>query len=324
MAKEDYYKVLGVSKSASEAELKKAYRKLAMQYHPDKNPNDKEAESKFKQVSEAYDVLRDPKKRQMYDQFGHSDPRAQGGFSGGNPFQGSGFDKNFSGFGNFYEEKTTESFQDLFKEMFGDMFSSRGPKKQAGADLRYTIHISFEESSLGCKKTISFMRRRGNKEESAKLEVSIPAGVKDGQRLKLSNEGDSGLNGGKNGDLYVVVQVRTHSLFKREGDDVYYDLPISYAQASLGTSIEVPTLTGSAQITIPPGTSSGKNLRLKGKGFQSLNKKNPGDMYIKVLIDVPKKISSKAKKLIEELNDELGLGPLQEEFENIKKQLKKG
>lgn len=322
MAKEDYYKVLDVSKSASADDLKKAYRKLAIKFHPDKNPGDKSAEDMFKKVSEAYDVLRDPEKRKLYDQFGHADPRAAG--AKGNPFRGSGVDQNFNGFHDFYQERTAESFQDLFQEMFGDMFAGGNPRKQRGSDLKYTIHVGFEEAGRGCKKTISFIRRRGGKEDSAKLEITIPSGVKDGQRLKLAQEGDSGTNGGEAGDLYVVVSIREHPLFKRNGNDVYYDLPISIVQAVLGATISIPTLTGNAQISIPPGTPSGKNLRLKGKGFSSVSGSQTGDLYIKVLIDAPAGISSKAKSLLLELEKVLPKGGLQEKFvqtlENLKRE----
>tara|TARA_B100001248_G_scaffold262718_2_gene261496 strand:- start:42907 stop:43872 length:966 start_codon:yes stop_codon:yes gene_type:complete len=321
VAKEDYYKILGVDRSASADELKKAYRKLAMQYHPDKNPDDPNAESMFKKVSEAYDVLRDPEKRRLYDQYGHTNPQAQG-FQGDNPFKNAGFGQDFQGFHDFYQQKSTESFQDLFREMFGDMFGQRGPRRQRGADLRYTIHISFEEAALGSSKTISFMRRRGQREEPAKLEVQIPAGVKNGQRLKLSGEGDSGLHGGSAGDLYVVVQIKDHPLFRRNGYDIYYDLPISYRQACLGAEIEVPTLTGTAKITIPKGTTSGRNLRLKGKGFPRIHGNNAGDLYIKVLVDVPEKLSTKAKELLKSLDEELGTGPNQKKFLELTQKFK--
>ncbi|MCB0347780.1 MAG: DnaJ domain-containing protein [Bdellovibrionales bacterium] len=321
MAKDDYYKVLGVSKSATDDDLKKAYRKLAMKYHPDKNPGDKSAEDMFKKVSEAYDVLRDPERRKLYDQFGHSDPRASG--ARGNPFKGAGFDQNFQGFHDFYQERTAESFQDMFQEMFGDIFGGGKPRKQRGSDLKYTIHVGFEEAARGCKKTISFIRRRGGKEDAAKLEITIPSGVKDGQRLKLAREGDGGASGGEPGDLYVVVSIREHPLFRRSGNDIYYDLPISIVQAIMGATISIPTLTGSAQISIPPGTPSGKNLRLKGKGFTPVSGGQTGDLYIKVLIDAPSSIGSKAKSLLLELEKELPRGSLQEKFTQTLEQLKR-
>jgi DnaJ-class molecular chaperone len=323
--KDDYYQILGVAKTANEDELKKAYRKLAMKYHPDKNPGDKKAEDMFKRVSEAYDVLRDPQKRSLYDQFGNVDPRMAGGFGGSkdNPFKNAGFDQNFRGFHDFYQERTTESFQDLFSEIFGDMFGGASPRRQRGTDLKYTIHINFEEAARGTKKTISFMRKRGGKDDTAKLEISIPAGVKDGQRLKLAHEGDGGSSPSEAGDLYVVVNVREHPLFKRNGNDIYFDLPISFTQATLGANLSVPTLTGSAQITIPAGTASGKNLRLKGKGFPSVSGGTSGDLYIKVLIDAPASVSSKAKSLLLELEKELPKGHLQESFSQTLEQLKR-
>jgi molecular chaperone DnaJ len=293
LAKRDYYEVLGVSKNASADELKKAYRKLALQYHPDKNPDDKAAEDKFKEVSEAYDVLRDPEKKAAYDQFGGQDP-AQA-------FGGAGFARNYRG-------RSTESFQDLFNEIFGDMFSGARSRKPRGTDLKYNLHISLEEVITGTKRTISFVRRKASGEESAKLEVSIPAGVKNGQRLKVRGEGDQ-VPGGTPGDLYVVVNIQKHELFQVEGLDLYYDLPISIKQAILGDKIKVPTPTGWAQIQIPPGTSSGVNLRLKSKGIPSLGNGNSGNLYIRVLIDVPNSIDDESKALLEKLDKKLGDGP---------------
>ncbi len=329
MSKRDYYDILNVQRNASEDELKKAYRKLALKYHPDKNPGDKSAEEKFKEVSEAYDVLRDPKKRQTYDQFGHFGQQAGAGDFGGF----SDAFKNFGGAqgepGGFYQSRSTEGFQDLFSEIFGDIFGSsagagaRTQRPKRGADLRYTVHVSLEEASLGASKTISFMRFRGSKEEAAKLEVKIPAGVKDGQRLKLTGEGDAGPNNGPNGDLYVIVNIRDHHFFKRKGSDIYFELPISFKQACLGDRVVVPTLTGTAQIQIPPGTSSGKSLRLKGKGLPNRNAYGTGDLYVKVRVDVPKNLSRKAKAIVEELDKELGVSESLIEFQSQMDRLKK-
>lgn len=318
--KQDYYDILGVSKSATGDELKKAYRKLAMKYHPDKNPDDKTAEDKFKQVSEAYDVLRDPQKRKSYDQFGH----AGAGFGASGFGAGAG---GFAGNGNFhqyYSGRSTESFQDLFTEIFGDIFGSgkRAQAQKRGSDLRYTVHISLEEAAQGAQKTISFMRLRGNKEEPAKLQVSIPAGVKDGQRLKLKSEGDSGPNHGPNGDLFVVVNIRPHSLFVRSGNDISFDLPISIKDAILGCKTTIPTLTGSAQINIPPGTTSGKNLRLRGKGFPQIGGHGSGDLYIRILVDVPKEIGPEAKKHLEAFEKLVGKTAEIEKFEEEAQRLK--
>lgn len=320
MSKKDFYSILGVSRSATPDELKKAYRKLAMQYHPDKNPGDKKAEEKFKEISEAYDVLSDTKKREMYNQFGHSGSQ---GFSGaGGPFGGGAGAGGFGGFGG--GSQGADPFQDIFSDIFGDVFGAnrgdpgagprtrRGPAK--GTDLRYTLNISFEESALGCEKVISFVRQKAGKEESAKLSVNVPAGVKENQRLKLAGEGDSPANGVKAGDLYVIINIQDHAVFKRTENDVTLDLPIVYTDAILGTSIEVPTLTGKAMIRIPPGTHSGQTFRLKGKGFPNLGGFGSGDMLVKVLVDTPHNISSRQKELVEELSKSTEPTPLVKAF----------
>ncbi len=333
MSKKDFYSILGVSRSASPEEIKKAYRKLAMQYHPDKNPGDKKAEEKFKEISEAYDVLSDQKKREMYDQFGHAG--AQQGFGGaGGPFGGAGGFGGFGGFGGANgggrAQNGGDPFQDIFGDVFGEIFGhargpgagTRGRKQQArGTDLRYTLNISFEESALGTEKIISFIRQRGGKEESAKLSVNVPAGVKEGQRLKLSGEGDSSAGGGAAGDLYVIINIQDHPLFKRSENDVTLDLPISYTDAILGTNIEVPTLTGKAMIRIPPGTHSGQTFRLKGKGFPKLGGFGSGDMLVRVLVDTPHSLSSRQKELVEELAKSTETTPLVKAFQEKVAQL---
>ena len=318
MAKRDYYEVLGVSRNVEADELKKAYRKLAMKFHPDKNPNDKKAEEQFKELSEAYDVLSDPQKKQSYDQFGHMG--AQGGFrSGANPFEGfGGFQKGprpggpgFSGFNNSQFDPNSESFQDVFGDIFSDVFGAQrrgpgGPKASArarGADLKYTLNIIYEEAALGCEKTISFVRHRAGKEDSAKLSVSVPAGVKPGQRLKLTGEGDSATAGGAVGDLYVIINVLEHPLFKRVENDVYLDLPINFVDATLGVTVDVPTLTGRASLKVPPGTPSGQIFRLRNKGFSSVSGSETGDMLVKVQIDVPRELSETEKDSLRRFSD---------------------
>lgn len=328
MSKKDYYSLLSVSRSASADEIKKAYRKLAMQYHPDKNPGDKKAEEKFKEISEAYEVLSDPKKREMYDQFGHAGAQGFGGGAGG-PFGGFGGAGAGAGAGGFGQGG--DPFQDIFGDVFSEIFgNARGPGAGAGAgrtrrpskgtDLRYTLNISFEESALGCEKVISFMRQRGGKEEPAKLSVNIPAGVKEGQRLKLAGEGD-GPMGGAAGDLYVIVNIQDHPLFRRNENDVTLDLPIIYTDAILGTNIEVPTLTGKAMIRIPPGTHSGQTFRLKGKGFPKLGGFGSGDMLVKVLVDTPSSLSNRQKELVEELAKSTEGSPLVKAFQEKVNQL---
>lgn len=312
MAKKDYYSSLSVSRTASAEEIKKAYRKLAMKYHPDKNPNDKKAEEMFREVTEAYEVLSDTKKREMYDQFG---------FAGSNPggFGGAGA----GGFGGFGQQGgfggNPEGFQDIFGDIFGDVFGGAGAgragggfrqaRKQRGADLRYTLNVSFEESALGIEKTISFIRQRNGKDETTKLAVKVPAGVKHSQRLKLGGEGDASPNGGSPGDLYVIMNIQEHPLFKREEDDIMIDVPISYIDAILSSQVEVPTLTGKVVLRIPEGTHSGQVFRLKGKGFPKSSGFGSGDMLVKILVDTPATLTSRQKELLEELAQTAGETP---------------
>lgn len=308
MSKKDFYQILGVPKSATADEIKKSYRKLAMQFHPDKNQGNKKAEEKFKEVSEAYETISDEKKRQAYDQFGHAG-------AGGNPFGPAGFGQGGA------SNQQGDPFQDIFGDVFGDIFSggaargNRGnPFGQAGAksrsgfsgrptrgsDLRYSLTISFEEAAMGAEKTVTFMRQSGAKEETAKLSVTVPAGVKEGQRLKLAQEGDRP-GSGEAGDLYVIISLQDHPLFKREEFDVILDLPVAYTDAILGTTAEIPTLFGKAEIKIPAGTHTGQTFRLKSKGFLKLGSAGSGDMLVRVIVDTPLNINSRQKEIIEEL-----------------------
>jgi molecular chaperone DnaJ len=311
MSKKDFYQTLGVTRNSTEDEIKKAYRKLAMQYHPDKNPGNKKAEDKFKEISSAYDVLSDPQKKRNYDQFGSAD---------GNPFAGQGQDSDFNPFGR-RQNINPESFSDIFGDLFGgggqgNPFESggfgartRSRQPQRGADLRYTMTITLEESSSGCDKVIVFVRQKNSKEENARLSVTVPPGVKEGQRLKLSGEGDAP-SGGIAGDLYVIINLQQHALFKREEFDVILDLPIAYTDAMLGLEIEIPTLTGKSQIKIPAGTSTGQVLRLKNKGFPKLGSSGHGDMLVRVIVDIPNNLSSQQKKIIEDLQSMKNETPL--------------
>ena len=287
MNKPDFYTILGVTRTASPDEIKKAYRRLAMLYHPDKNPNNKSAEDKFKEVSEAYEVLSNPETRRKYDQFGRTGPTptSQGYYTGPN-FEDFDFE-TFSG----HKTYTTESAYDLFNDLFGDIWggvkNKSGPVKTRGADLRYNLSVTFEEASRGCEKQIRYVRNRGGKDDSANLVVTVPSGVADGQRLKLKGEGDAGQNGGENGDLYVIVSLADHSLFRRKGNDVIMDLPITFVDAIVGTELDVPTLTGRASVKVPPNTHPGQVFRLRGKGFPELNSTKAGDMLLRVVVDVP-------------------------------------
>ncbi len=330
MGKKDFYSVLGVQRGATPEEIKKSYRKLAMQFHPDKNQGDKKSEEKFKEISEAYDVLSDPQKREGYDQFGHAG--AQQGFGGGNPFSGAG--GPFGGAGGFRGGGGNpgggpDPFQDIFGDVFGDIFSGRGGPAGAGArrrpsrgaDLRYSLGVSLEEAALGTEKTISFMRQNSGREEARKLNVNVPAGVKEGQRLKLTGEGDLAPGRGSPGDLFVIVNLEEHLLFKREENDLVIDVPVAYTDAILGAQVEVPTLTGKAQIKIPLGTHSGQVLRLKGKGFPKLGGFGHGDMLVRILIDTPAQVSSKQKELIEELAKSQEETPLVKAFKEKLQQM---
>lgn len=330
MAKRDYYEILGVARTASADELKKAFRKLAMQFHPDKNPGNKKAEERFKEINEAYEVLSDQQKRQAYDQFGHMG--AQGGFRpGSNPFEGfaRGGGQGGPGFGGFDNFSAysgggaggSDNFQDIFGDIFSDLFTGRarpggpgaGPRpnqRGRGADLRYTLNVSFEEAAAGTEKTISFIRQRGGHEETAKLAITVPAGVKSGQRLKLRNEGDAPAAGGPTGDLYVIVNIQDHALFKRVENDVHIDLPLSFQEAVLGTSVEIPTLTGKASLKIPPGTPSGQVFRLKGKGFASVKGPDAGDMLVRVVIDVPRELTDEQRDLLKKFSSTQKPSPL--------------
>ncbi len=330
-AKKDFYSVLGVSRSATADEIKKAYRKLAMKYHPDKNPNDKKAEEQFKEISEAYEILSDEKKREMYDQFGFAGAGA--GYAGAGAGGPGGFGGGPGGFGGFQQGfGNSEDFQDIFGDMFGDVFGGRGGgpgfrqsrRPQKGADLRYTLQISFEESALGTEKTVSFIRQKNGREETARLSVKVPAGVKPGQRLKLAGEGDGAPQNGPSGDLYVIIQVQDHPLFKREEDDVLLDAPVSFTDAILGGEIEVPTLTGRVALKVHPGSHSGQVFRLKGKGFPKSGGFGSGDMRVRILVDTPNSISNKQKELIQELAKAGGETPMVKEFKDKMSQVLKG
>lgn len=357
MAKRDYYEVLGLEKGVDEQAVKKAYRKLAMQYHPDKNPGNKEAEEKFKEINEAYEVLGDANKRARYDQFGHSGV-------GGN---GDGGFEGFSGHGGF-----DDIFGDIF-DMFGGGFSSgrrrNGPQK--GADLKYELGITFEEAAFGVEKDISISKREscstcngtgakpgtskktctncngsgevryaqrtplgqfvnvktcdvchgegsiietpckdcsgtGKIMKDKKIHIKIPAGVDTGSVIPLRGQGEPGSKGGPAGDLYIVLRVKPHEIFQRDGSDVICEMPITFVQAALGDELVVPTLDGKVKYKIPEGTQSGTIFRLKGKGIPNLRGYGRGDHYIKVIVEIPKRLNEKQKDLLKRFADEMG------------------
>lgn len=329
MAKKDLYSLLGVARTASDDDIKKSYRKLALKYHPDKNPGDKVAEDKFKEVTEAYETLRDPKRRQMYDQFGHV-----GAAGGQSPFgQGGPFD-GYGDFGGAYSggRVNPDSFQDIFSDFFGEVFSGpqqKGGRKsnvrpQRGADLRYSLQVTLEEAAAGTNKTITFIRQRGNKEDTAKLAITVPAGVKEGQRLKLRGEGDSHEGATAPGDLYVIVGFQEHLLFRRKDNDVLLDLPITISDAIIGSTVEVPTLSGRATLTVPPGTHPGQVFRLKGKGFPEIGGYGSGDMLVRIVIDVPKDLNEDEKRQIRALGALSDRTPLVVEFRERVRKLGRG
>ena len=351
MSKRDYYEVLGVNKSANKEEIKKAYRKLALKFHPDKNKGDKAAEEKFKEASEAYHVLSDDKRKSNYDQFGHA------------AFQGGGQ----GGFGNF---DFSSSFSDIFEDVFGDFGdfgfgggrSRRGRTNNRGSDLRYDISIELNDAFTGTEKNISYTTYKkcktcsgsgakpgskptscnycngqgkvrssqgfftiqqtcpecsgegekisnpcssctgvGKTQSNETVAVKIPKGVDDGTRIRLAGKGEAGTKGGSNGDLYLFISVEPHSIFKRSEENLYYELPISIADAALGATVEVPSIDGGkTRIKIPSGTQSGKQLRLKGKGMPILRRNITGDLYIRIITEVPTSLTKKQKELLVE------------------------
>jgi len=301
MADFDYYQVLGVPKNATKDAIRKAYRKLAREHHPDANPNNPQAAEKFKQIQEAYDVLSDEKKRPLYDQFGKDYEHAAraaaagaaGGGAGGFPFGGSGpID-----LGDFFGQGGVD-----FSELFGGGGSggrTRGRRAARGADLRATVNVPFETAVRGGTVDLS-LDRNG---QSETLSVKVPAGVTEGQVVRLTGQGSPGRNGSP-GDLYLTITIAPHRYFRREGANLLLDAPVTPAEAVLGARIEVPTLSeGMGVVTIPPGTSSGAKLRLRGKGVLDPQTQQVGDQYVVIKIVVPKKPSESEKALYEQLKE---------------------
>lgn len=350
MSNQDFYETLGVARSASDDEIKKAYRKLAMKYHPDRNQGDAEAENKFKEVQKAYDILSDKEKRAAYDQYGHAgvDPNGMGGGFGG-------------GFGGFGGGAQGFDFGDIFSQMFGGAAGGGRQQNYQGADLQYSVEITLEEAAKGIKKRITVptyeecnvchgsgakpgtsastcstchgsgtihvrqaifqmqqtcptchgtgkeikepcvkCRGEGRVKTSKTVEVNIPAGIDDGQRIRLSGEGEPGQRGAPAGDLYVVVHVKAHKTFERNGLDLHCELPISFAVAALGGEVEVPTLDGKVKLSIPKETQTGRRMRVKGKGIKSLRSSAVGDLYCHVVVETPVNLTERQKELLEE------------------------
>ena len=359
--KVDYYEVLQVTKTASDGELKTAYRKLAMQYHPDRNPGDAAAEEKFKECSEAYGVLSDPQKRAAYDRYGHD------AFTGGRggPQQGGGFPGGFGGGFNGDPQDLGDIFGDIFGEMFGGGGGGRKQSRaQRGRDLRYDMTLQFEEAVFGKEQEIKIKRSEtctdcsgtgsANGKQPATcsqcrgagqvryqqgffsvaracpkcegagvlvtdpcptckgesrvarehtINVKVPAGVEDGTRIRYQGEGEAGKLGGPAGDLYVVLSVKAHKFFQRDGDDLHCVVPVSFTQAALGDDLEIETLEGAALLKVPEGTQSGKTFRLKSKGVPHLNSSGKGDLIVEVRVQTPSKLTKQQKDLLKQLGE---------------------
>ncbi|MCU1321168.1 MAG: molecular chaperone DnaJ [Acidobacteriaceae bacterium] len=358
VTKIDYYELLTVSRDASDQELKTAYRKLAMQYHPDRNPNNPEAEEKFKACSEAYSILSDAEKRAAYDRYGHAAFSNGGPAAGGSPFSGGGF-----GGGN------AQDLGDIFGDLFGEMFNMGGGGRKAsrvqrGRDLRYDLTLEFEEAVFGKEKEITIRRLetctdckgtgaargktpvtctqcggRGQQrfqqgffsvartcsvcggtgtlivdpcvtckgqtvvQQSHSILVKVPAGVEQDTRIRYQGEGEAGKFAGPAGDLYVVLNVKAHKFFDRDGDDLHCVIPISFPQAALGTEVDIQTLEGPASIKVPEGTQSGKEFKLRGKGVPHLNEHGKGDLIVEIRVQTPAKLNKQQRELLKQLSE---------------------
>ncbi len=353
VSKADYYEVLGVSRNASDQELKSAYRKQALKYHPDRNPGDHAAEEKFKEASEAYQVLSDANKRAAYDRYGHAGVSGQG--FGAGPFAGS------------------VDLGDIFGDLFGEMFNMggsahRASRQQRGDDLRFDLTINFEDAIFGAETEVKIRRLEvcaacngrgsasgrgpsvcsqcqgrgqiryqqgffsvvrtctacggagsvigdpcpacrgeGRAAREVKLNVKVPPGVEDGTRIRYAGEGDAGRAGGPKGDLYIILSIRPHDFFERSGHDLHCVIPISFPQAALGAEFEIPGIDGPIHIKVPEGTQSGKELRIRGRGVPYLNDKGHGDLIVKVVVQIPRKLSRAQRELVAKLGESLAV-----------------
>ncbi len=300
MAKRDPYSVLGVSRSASDDEIKRSYRKLARQYHPDMNHNSKASEIRFKEISEAYEILNNAEKRRRYDLYGHEgvDANFHGFGSSGsrNPFEGMRYGNNSYtfNFGNYSGGTGNSFFDDLFSEFVrpGPGRGGRRPQPQTGQDIEYNLTVDFEQAYHGMSAELRILDKR--------IDVRIPAGVDTGSRVRVPGQGAPGLHGGKAGDLYLNVRVTPHAYFRREGKDIHLTLPITFGEAVLGARVELPGPDGRLALKIPPGTHSGTSFRFKGKGFPDLRRNLRGDFLVTVHIAVPDTIDATSRELVSE------------------------
>jgi curved DNA-binding protein len=296
MAKKDYYSVLGVRRDASDKEIKQTYRRLARQYHPDVNPGDASAEQKFKEISEAYAVLSNPDSRKKYDRFGHQafasgfDPSfaSGGGFGGG---QAGNFRDFFGGRAPF------DGLNSLFEELWGGGRQRTQQAPVPGQDLEQTVEISFEEAVRGTTAQVQVMRRDGRAE---RLQVKIPPGVDTGSKVRVAGKGEAGKNHGPPGDLYIVMRVRPHAYFTRQGSDILCEVPVTLTEVLLGAKIDVPTIDGKTTMTLPAGTQNGRRFRLRGKGVPALQGGGRGDHYVTVQVVLPDKLDARSRELLEE------------------------
>lgn len=304
--KKDYYETLGVAKSALAEDIKKAYRKLALKYHPDRNPGNKEAEERFKQISEAYAVLSDPKKRNQYDTLGmggfqqsHSEEDIFRGFNMGDLFKDLGFGGGDIFSTIFGKQQGRGGRQRAQYQDFGD-YITREREPARDLDLNYELEIPFMDAIHGSEKRISFTTQHGVEE----MNVKIPKGISTGKKLRLQGKGNRDPYTGKRGDLYVTIKVGEHPVFKRTGNDLYVTKEIKLTDALLGTTVEVPSIDGPKRVTIPPGVKSHSKVRLKGLGVPDLIKGGAGDQYVEVILDIPKRLTDRQKALLEELRKE--------------------
>ncbi len=306
MAK-DLYEVLGVNKDANDADIKKAYRKLAMEWHPDKHKGEAEAEQKFKEINQAYEVLGDKQKRQAYDQFG----AAGAGFGGGPDMGGfaGGFGQSGFDFNNMRTEFQGDSFADIFEAFFSG-FGARSNAPRKGRNLEFEMQISFDDAAFGTEKELMITRPdTSGKSKSETVKVKIPAGVDNGSIVRLSGKGEPGINGGPQGDLYVHVRLQPHKDFVRHGFDVHSLCDISTLQAVLGDEVKVKTIDKDVTLKIPAGTQPGKVFKLKGYGVNKLHSDERGDHFVKINVVIPAKLNKKEKQLYQNLAKESGMEP---------------